>query len=994
LLKKETRFRRTHRLARLACLLLPGIVGLAWSQSEDVVHVDIAAGPMDVSLLAFGQQTDVSIVFGREAIARFAAPAVTGSFTRRDALNALLKGACLSAEWIRPRLVAVKPECSGREEPPAAPELLLPTEVVSEIPEDPLQEEVLVLDRRLTGTRLASAGVQLPANIHTISRPEIEQSGHQTLSHLLRYVPAVSGNSTSTLVTNGGDGSATVTLRGLPARNTLVLLNGRRVNPDAFFGEAVDLNSLPLALIDQIEILKDGASAVYGSDAVAGVVNIHTRRNLSGLQGDVYIGRADAGGLETGQASVLFGREFRTFELLGGAAWYEQAALYSRERPLSASSDERTRGSIDRRSSAISPAWLTLPGGPVTLADGANGTSPGHYRPVSDEDRFEYRDFTSLIVPSRRASVFLDGRWHLGNGTALFLEAQGTRHESVNQLAPAPLFTAFERIPLPVEADQAWNPFTEDLFDVRRRLLELGVRKQHNRSTSRRIVAGASGSSAGVWWDVALVDAQSRARERFTGAANTARIAAALSSSCSLPCVPLNVFGPTGSIDASMLDWIAAEAISRGRSELRSAVLNIGAELGTLPAGPIDVALGFEYRRERLRSVPDPLLAGGLLLGSGSFAATSGRRSIWEAWVETRLPLLRDRNLISKLDLYLAGRHSVYNDFGKETNPRMVLHWVPVEGLGVRGSYSEAFRAPTLQQLFGGVSSNFEQFNDPCTLASNVGVLPGCTVMSDPALNQFVTIRSGNLELHPERSRTYSVAIEFARHWEQIDFSAAIDWFRIKQRDVVDNQAQFIINQNAAGRGFANRIVRDKSGNIARILSAPINIGFRDVRGLDVGGSVKWSLETKGQVEVAVQATRIGRFSDRLTPDSLAEDKAGTFTDSAAGGLGALPRWKSSVALRWQKKFWQAQFDTFLVSSIRETMPITSRQRTLEPWIIHNAQLSFQGPVTQWFRVTVGVNNLLDEPPPWSSAAFNDSYDSRTYDITGRYLYLRLDRSN
>lgn len=148
-----------------------------------------------------------------------------------------------------------------------------------------------------------------------------------------------------------------------------------------------------------------------------------------------------------------------------------------------------------------------------------------------------------------------------------------------------------------------------------------------------------------------------------------------------------------------------------------------------------------------------------------------------------------------------------------------------------------------------------------------------------------------------------------------------------------------------------------------------------------------------GAFEFALQATHLRDFTDRLAPGLESIDRAGTFTDSAAGGEGALPPWKASLAMRWYKGFWRGQYDVFIVSGLDEVIPIKERLRRMEPWTIHNVQVSYLGPASAWFRMSLGVNNLLNEPPPWSAAAFNDSHDSRTYDITGRYGYLKVEKS-
>ena len=610
--------------------------------ADEIKSLEIRPGNLAQVLVEFGQQTGISIVFGQEAVAAYDSFAIgsdpnTGTIDPAAALAGLLKGTCLTPEWIRPTLVAIKPGCN-----PALVSVPVSSEIlykIHELAEPFFTEEVLVTERRITGTRIASAGIRTPLPVQIIARPEIELSGHQSLSHVLRYTTAVTGNSTSTLVTNGGDGSASVTLRGLPASNTLVLLNGRRLNPDAFAGHAVDLNSLPLAMIDRIEIVKDGASAVYGSDAVAGVVNVRTRRDQDAAFGEIYVGRAHEDGLDTEHASLGIGHQGERWQTFAAGSWYEQGPLYSRERELSRSSDKRTRGGTDGRSSATVPAWIDFGQGPVVLADnGFDGTEAGHFRPIIAEDRFEYRDFTALILPSRRASAFVDATWEWQDNLSFFIEGLATDYVVTNQLAPTPLFTGFERIPISIDADQPFNPFDKTVDDLRRRLVEFGPRKQRNKSRNRRVVTGVSGNFASFHWDFSGQYARTSASELFHGVVDASLVTDALRPDCFSPCVPLNLFGPAGSITEQMLAYVSSPTRSHGTSRMRGFTFNLEGSVLALPAGNVELATGAEFREEKLITRPDGLIQEGRIVGSTNFTPTKGRRSVWEAYLKLDSP--------------------------------------------------------------------------------------------------------------------------------------------------------------------------------------------------------------------------------------------------------------------------------------------------------------------------------------------------------------------
>ena len=953
--------------------------------------VDLPAGPLNETLLEIAEQFEVSLFFAEEHVADLKAPDLQGELTLEQALAEAFVNVCLEFEFIRDRLVAITRGCQTIVTDPGVPQLLAGA---APRPDSPLIEEILVRERYVTGSRIKNAEINQSMPIEVIDQTEITLSGYQAVGELLRYVPAVSGNSTSTLISNGGDGTATVTLRGLPASNTLVLLNGRRLNPDGLYGKAVDLNTLPLAMVERVEILKDGVSAIYGSDSIAGVVNIITKREIDGFNLEVYRGGAAQGGLRTNNYTLLAGGALTgawTAQL--GINHYDQSGILSRQRRLSSSSDDRARGGIDKRSSATIPGRIELREGTRILMDGFAGASPDDYREATEEDLFEYRDFTSSIVPSRRTSYFLNTDYDMPGKWRAYVEGLVTSTRAESQLAPVPVFTGFESTDLTVSAANRFNPFSVDIPDVRRRIAELPVRLQANRSQTRRWIAGLAYESGNASFELTLQSNKTEARERHKNVLNAARVQQALGPDCLDGCVPLNLFGPPGSVTDEMLDFVRTGGSVRGTSRMRGALASVDLGLFRLPAGMVEMSAGAEYRSEELDTTPDAIVANRLLIGGGNRGPINGDRNIIESFAEAYLPLVRERPGIGRLDLQIASRWSNYSDFGKTLNPRMLINYEPVKGLVLRGSIARGFRAPTLLQLYGDRFQSFEQLNDPCSLLENVMTKVGCVQQSDPTLTQVLTINGGERRLDPEVSKTKS----FGFHWSKVlgrhFVSTSADWYRIEQADVVESSAQFIVNRNADSNDFADRVLRDDNGNITLVQATLQNIGHRDVTGFDLMTNWSTHTENRGVFTIALNATNIIQFEDRFDPTAPNIDKAGTFNDEASGGLGSLPDWKVSLGFSWQAERWQGHYNIYRVSKLEEIVPIVESVRTIDAWTTHNFNLSYLGPSTGWFRLTLGVNNLFNAEPPFSAAAFNDSYDGRTYDITGRYLYLKLDRS-
>ncbi|MGK0222691.1 MAG: iron complex outermembrane receptor protein [Limisphaerales bacterium] len=972
---------------RLHLLLALLFVGLLLPGIGDAVGSSYPAGALRDNLLTLAQEQRLSIFFAEEDVSKLQVPEIADVASIPLLLETWLEPHCLVAEFIRERFVTISKVsiCGDLIEPIKT----VPVRAEVPIPQSHM-EEILVRDLPPTGSRLKQASFGRAMPLDVIDQQEILLSGMQSVSELLRYVPAVSGNSTSTLISNGGDGSASITLRGLPASNTLVLLNGRRTNFNAISGASVDLNALPLSMIERIEILKDGVSAIYGSDAIAGVVNIITKRGVDGFDIDAYRGQSAKGDLQTTQVSLHGGFQDDVWYGSVNLSSYKQEGIFSRNRSLSASSDDRNRGGIDRRSSAIAPALVTsATGSAFTLTSGLPGTNPTDFRVATDEDRFEYRDYTSSVVPLERLSFYstlgliVNDRWQTG------LDIFVSHTEADTQLAPVPIFTGFETIPLVVAANNPFNPFNEDQLDVRRRVVELSSRRQHNDSTSYQTVLHSKYENDSLILNFNVQHDRTHAVEYLRNGLHAGRLAQSLGDGCIFPCVPFNLFGDVGSITPEMLRWAGANAQIEGTSSLTGATADVDWQSQSTD---IALAAGVEFRREKLRIDPDQTLRDGQLIGGGNRGRTSGSRNVAEIYGEIYVPIIKRAQGPAKLSMQLAARYSKYTDFGNVTNPRLVILWNPTEQWNIRGSIGKGFRAPTLPQLHGSVVQSFQQLNDPCS-AADASVLAGCSNQSDASLNQFLTINGGDTTLKPERSVTTSIGVSWEGISEFGNHGVAVDLFSISQEDVVESSAQYIVNLNARTGAFADRVGRDANGNLNRVHATLQNIGSRDVQGMDLSGHLQFESEHWGRLLFALDATHIASFRDKFDPDTPSEQKAGTFSDEASTGLGSLPDWKVSLASNLNFKQWQVHYSVYWISSLEETIPLSTARRTISDWMTHNMNVSYFGPWTAWVRTTLGVQNLFDEQPPFSAAAFNDSYDGRTYDITGRYFFVKFDRA-
>lgn len=958
--------------------------------AQEKYTISLNKQSLNSALIELGRQGNTSIIFSADELSGLSASAIHGEMTIFNALELLLASSDLKAKKINRSVVAIVAKA--------------PSDVVS-VPSR--MEEVTVFGRKITGSRLGVEGFQSSVPVDIILPVDLEKSGAYDVGDFLKSVPAVSGNSSSTAVSNGGNGTSTVTLRGLPANNTLVLMNGRRLASNGIYGSEADLNSIPSAAVERIEILKGGASAIYGSDAIAGVVNLILKDNFDGVQFEQYAGLSGQSDVQTTVSEVLMGKQVGETSLFLSFEHFEQDGLFSAERELSASSDKRDEGGTDLRSSATPLSRITLSDGQVYILDvdsipDADGTDASQFRFATGEDLYDYRESTSSISPSRRDALYLSALWRPNASWSVKADGSYVRTHAVISYAPTPLSTnaypssvalsasniSNELDGLTVSAENIYNPFKEDIYDIRRRIVELGSRRQTNGAETVRFNIGFDFEGKASQWHVDALWNESHAHESLVNVLDFAKTAQALGPESSClglavdGCVPLNVFGPVGSISQEQLDYIRTDASIHGRSSLAAVSGSFETRLGQLPAGEVHMVGGFDIREESIKSSSsqdNESLIGGVLV-----AASEGQRHVREVYAEARLPIASQQLGIESFDVELAFRYSNYSDFGEAFTPKVSLLFRPTENVLFRSTFSQGFRAPSLGELHRGDQTSFVFLSDPCALNQSVDMFLGCDQQSDPTQNQFLTTFAGEPDLKPEESDSYTIGAVWNNHTD--DLHVSLDYFHINQRNVVDANAQYILDQNAYAGLFSEFVQRDENGNIQRLHAPFINIGLREVSGVDA--SVRWIKKTskQGKLTYSLNASYLQKFIDQISPDSPMNDVSGTFVDAASEGNGALPRWKANSSLSWQKRGLQLSYSVNYVSSLTEVLRGTNTTRKISSWLNHDAYMSYQFSHND-LRLAFGVNNIWDKEPPLIASSLNDSYDARTYDLIGRFFY-------
>ncbi|WP_176736371.1 TonB-dependent receptor plug domain-containing protein [Oligoflexus tunisiensis] len=829
----------------------------------------------------------------------------------------------------------------------------------------------------VTGTRIKRVDMNVAAPLTIMSRDEIQATGKQTVTDIVKSLPASIGNSVTTTTTNGGtNGSGNIALRGLDPSSTLVLLNGRRLPLDAF-GSSPDLNSIPVAAIDRIEILQEGASAIYGSDAIAGVINIITIKNWDGMDFGLYYGQSSRGDLETKSIDLTYGTTNDKGGILLGVNVYSQGSVKSRDRdvskvalgPSSATPDASIRGVPNQ------PALIALPhagigGTPQTASD---------YRPFNaDTDLYNFASITDAIMAQDRRSFFLSGDYELAKDLKGFVDTHYTNTFSKYNSAPTPLFTNRETGALTVAANNPYNPFGVELTDVRKRFLQLGPRASEADSNTFRGVVGVEGKILDQWtWDFAYNHGESKTRATIKNIVNKTNLALGIGdpANCTavatLGCVPVNITGADGSLTPEMMDWLRIQATDYTKTETDAYTVNFAGDLAKTGLGTIGLAVGAEVRTEKYDSDTDPNSEQYNTIGSTNEKSTAGDRDVKEAYVELTVPFTE------LVEVNLAARHSDYNDFGSTTNPKAGLKISPLNGLTLRGSYSTGFRAPSLVELYQGQQENFASLRDPCQT-------PGaCTVQSDPTIIQFLALEGGNPDLDPEKSKSFTYGLTYSI----ADFNAKIDYFSIKTENAINTSAQFVVDQFRANGLYADKVLLDANNNILTIEAIALNLASRKVEGVDLAFDYALRNTAAGSFTFNLMGGHYIKYMNQADKSAPFENIVGKFVDSASDGRGSIPKWKGLLDIGWANRGIDAGVTVNTVSKLDAPQGTTEEYQTLEQWTTYDLRAGYD--FMNYGKFTVGINNVLDEKPPVTDAGFNDNIDARAHNLIGRFYYAR-----
>ncbi|USD22314.1 TonB-dependent receptor plug domain-containing protein [Microbulbifer variabilis] len=867
----------------------------------------------------------------------------------------------------------------------------------------PEVEEVVV-----TGSRIARDPLSTTGPITLVDSEAIQRSGVGTIDELLNQLPSMGTTGINANDNNGGAGLSFVDLRNLGSARTLVLVNGRRfVSSSSGVASAVDMNNIPVDMIDRIEVLTDGASAVYGSDAVAGVINVVLKDSFDGVRINARAGATEAGGGENGELSITFGKEFDRGQFIGNITHSKRDEITFKDRDWAG------------LESSMSPT-------------GNIYTDYGKFGVDSDGKTlgaFSYYDIGQYMWLSgamERTSFTGSGTFSITDAIEFYGEGSYTSKTTNQQLAAQPMYNSnglkitSDNLPAEVQAQlaDAWqeaedayqielaaynaalaewksqgspkdlepsepeashgDSWQAGLTDVRLRPVAGGTRDSEQQTETYRILGGLRGDLANGWgWDTFVSYGKNEGENTVGNSINKTLMQQILDGTSGIAEENIQLLG---GMSDEVIDYISYT----DREDNEYEMLNFGASLtGDIEAiqfqgGALGFASGIEYRKESGEFNPSAETQSGATY-SNQQDATSGDFAVTEVFAEFNLPILSGAKYADELSVDAAVRYSDYDTFGGQATYKLGAVYAPTENLRFRSSLSTAFRAPGIYELYSGTAQSYETLIDPCdTSKSNTkGQGDHCGDLSSSFLqagNQIATNIGGNQDLQPEESTSFTAGVVWTPAFTE-DLSITLDYFNVEIKDAITSTDLQQLLDDCYRSGIAaacseDLVRRDSTGQIVHLEGSLQNIGEINTSGIDIDIVQNFHYDT-GKLALRAQATHLLEYDvydsqTKQTTDNV--DYIGTTGD-------AYTKWRGLASATWYADNWDFGADVQYIGDGHSPyldMPSHTYLNLKAGWDVNEAM-----------RLTAGIDNVTDREPATTSG----SNWNATYDYQGRYAW-------
>ena len=891
--------------------------------------------------------------------------------------------------------------------------------------------------------RLQDEGA-LPVQI--IKAADLVKQGITSAEQLLSVL-ASNGNGLDNMVSNqGGDflnslgsrshnnGAASASLRGLGPGYTLVLLNGRRMSTHGLNGSSVDVNSIPMAAVDRIEILKDGASAIYGTDAIGGVINFITRKDFQGLEASVFTDITQEGGGNITRGSVVLGAGSLAadrFNLMASLTYDTQKRLrghdrefqngYQPERGLAPDTTGTPFANIGAAGGTALRSSFRLPGdsqsysraNPLAFASNCNSIPDqvayrGDITGFNANNKgcaYDYGKQWSLMQPVDRINLVSKASFALSSDHTAFVEVVASRVKSAVEYTPIQLTSGAYNYPangpyylnLATALPTFFKPTDTNPTDtrayfnsslperIRWRCIPCGPRQQDTTTDAYRVLTGMEGMLGGWDYKLGLSAAQSKAGTKLgDGNMYTAKITAAMSSGVINPFLLPGQSQTAAAMAAIEGAKARGGSLYDGKASVKQLDATFSKEVFDLPAGKVGAAVGFDFRKENYQFDDGTGDQPGINGAGSSPSLPSVSRDIKAVFAELQIPILKN------LEMQLAVRHDRYSDFGGTTNPKAAIRWQPSQQVAFRSSYSTGFHAPDFDALYGGSSTNQfnSDINDPvlCPTGTNPPNNLGCGIRPE-----ILTTSNPNLKAETSKQYTFGIVLSPAP-W----ITSTIDFWRINlDNRIATLSGQTLIKNYSQYSQYVTR-TPPVTGEISSVSAPYFNLAGDKASGIDLNVTLNFKTDLGNWVAV-FDGSYLDSYKSRYSKDDPWVERVNQFGDASFGWDLKL-RWKHNLGVTWSQGNWavtgtqnysngyKAETDGFGSGFTPAQAPAK-----IDSYTVYHLSTSYTG--FKNLTLTAGVKNLLDTKPSFSAHNVDNvagaGWDARVGDPRMRAFNLR-----
>jgi outer membrane receptor protein involved in Fe transport len=862
----------------------------------------------------------------------------------------------------------------------------------------------------VTGSRIKRADLDSASPVSVLQREDILDAGLADVGNLIQRMPSMSGSPIGTTTNNGGDGSVQIDLRGLGVDRTLTLVNGKRVVDDG------DYQTIPANMIERVEVLKDGASAVYGADAVAGVVNIITRKDFDGIE--VNAQAADWFDTDAGmQVSIglLAGVTFDRGNFLFGAEFVDQEEAYQADVPWQhfqsdyyiypEGCDAQWFAPYDGTpSGGCEPIGSSrIPEGRFNFLGGDAYINPGQGLVADDDRLYNYAPVNYVQTPYKRTNIFAEANFDVSDNVRFTTEVRSNLRTSRQELAPMPYDSApgFDPAYGGVFNGTPYNGISEDNYylvqataaaglpavpaeRVRRRMVEL-TRAFDQDVTQWQANVALEGELNNISWDVYYLRGQRTRTDNDFGQFFGPNLANAMGPSADLDpdipgpecyadvndpstliagCVPMNFFGGPNTVTQEMIDYVSAILVDTRNTRFESAGFGVSGDAFELPGGALGWAAGFGYLDEGFTYAPDSGKQFNEVTGSVA-TGTFGTLRSKAVYGEILAPLFD--NGTQSLQLSAGVRWDDYNKFGDETTWQAGLELQAIDSLKLRATAGTVFRAPTVEDLWEGLTDDAPTYSDPCITGD-----------------------------------TFTAGLVWTPEFGDGGLSATIDYWQVDIENAISSLGVQFILEDCYVRQVASscaQITRTADYNIAEVVDTKLNVAEQGGKGIDT--EVRYSLDTAmGQWDFAVLWAHTLERTKKANELAETVDLSGRYSDSTAEDGGAYAENKINYSVKWYRNNLMIGYLGEYVSDLLAdtfcncgdgNQPDGTYKHDVPSVLYHDLVARYEfGTGT---IISAGLTNLTDEEPPIIETGFNAMTDPSTYRLFGRGWYLRVQQN-